>query len=79
MSILIALATLIVGLLVGFFAREVWLVIKRIEMAVRVLYVRQKKEEQKEKRMGLAGPVMSMEEYMQLEEDERLEALNSKM
>lgn len=75
MTTLIALATLIMGLAGGYFSREVRNMLKRIEMAVQMLYSREKTKEQKEKKMGLAEP-MTMAEYMEMEEEDRLDALN---
>lgn len=62
-------------LCVGFFSRELRDRLKRVESALRVLLVRQAKEEQKEKKMGYAEP-MSMVEYNELEDEAKINALN---
>jgi len=59
----------------GFFTRELRDRLKRVETALRVLLERQKVEEEKEKKMGFATP-MTMEELRNMEEEERINALN---
>lgn len=71
---LIALA-LIIGAIIGYFTREVREALKRIELTLKVLIARQKKEEQQEKKMTFASP-MTMDEYREMEDDAKIQALN---
>lgn len=72
MILLASLLCLILGLTGGFFAREVYNKLKRIETVVRVLYARQKKEEQQEKKMGFADPI----NFEELTDAEKIDYLN---
>jgi len=75
MTILIALATAILSLLVGFFAREVRDYLKRIETAVRLLYARQNEAEDRAKKMGMADPAEFNWDAM--DDQEKINFLNS--
>lgn len=76
------LLSIAIGLAVGWFGREVREGLKRIEQALRILIQRKDKVEAQEiaqkKGMSFGGP-MSMSELAELEEDERIEALNRDM
>lgn len=79
LTVLISIA---IGLAVGWFGREVREGIKRIEQALRVLIERKDKVEAQEiaKKGGMSfGGPMSMSELAEMEDEERLEALNKDM
>lgn len=70
------------GVLLGFYAREVREYLKRIEAAVKVLVERKDKVEAQEivKKKGMSfGAPMSMAELAEMEDEERIAAINSQM
>lgn len=70
------------GLCVGYFSREVRDYLKRIEKALKILVERQKREEAQEiaKKKGMSfGDPMSMAELADMEDEERIDALNKNM
>lgn len=74
--------TLILGVAVGWFGREVREYLKRIEQALKILVQRKDKVEAQQiaKKAGMSfGDTMSMSELAEMEDEERLEALNRDM
>lgn len=73
---------LIIGAIAGYLTRELKEAIKRIELALKVLVQRQKRDEAQEiaKKKGMSfGDPMSMADLANMEEEERIEALNKSM
>lgn len=70
------------GLCVGWFGRETREYLKRIEKALKILVERQQHEEAQEiaKKKGMSfGDPMSMAELADMEDEERIDALNQNM
>lgn len=81
-TILISLIPALTGFGCGYFVRELRNTLKRIEMALRVLVERKDKVEAQEvaKKKGMSfGTPMSMAELAEMEDEERIDALNANM
>lgn len=73
--ILVSLAALILGLVGGFWAREIINYLKRIQTAVLSLKIRQAKQDLKEKKMNFADPAEF--NWEEMDDQERIRFLNS--
>jgi len=82
LTALVAGVTLLIGVALGYFSRETKDALRRIELALKVLVNRQKQEEAQEiaKKKGMSfGAPMSMAELADMEDEERIDALNAQM
>lgn len=82
MTLLIILLSTAIGLTVGWFGREVREGFKRIEQALQVLIQRKDKVEAQEiaQKKGMSfGSPMTMSELAEMEEEERIAAVNETM
>lgn len=82
MTILISLIVALMGFGCGYFVHELRNTLKRIELALRVLVERKDKVEAQEvaKKKGMSfGAPMSMAELADMEDQERIDALNANM
>jgi hypothetical protein len=72
----------LIGAATGFFSREIRETLKRIELALKVLVQRKDKVEAEEvaKKKGMSfGSPMSMAELAEMEDEERIAAINQGM
>lgn len=79
LSIILSIA---IGLAVGWFGREVREYLKRIEQALKILIQRKDKVEAQEiaQKKGMSfGSPMTMSELAEMEEEERIAAVNATM
>lgn len=79
---MIIILSIVIGLAVGWFGREVREGLKRIEQALQVLIQRKDKVEAQEiaQKKGMSfGSPMTMSELAEMEEEERIAAVNETM